>query len=294
MRALMLVACVLVGCGRLGFDTSERAGVDADGSAACWERWRSETPAVGEPRKLAELGDGAHANPSISADGLTLYFENLQDVFASTRTARDGAWTTPARVDALASEAREGRFSTSGDGRFGALVSARGGNQDLWTTERPTATAPFATPAQALVMSLRTTRAELDPELTHDGTRIYYAPFGNTAQSIDLAERTAGGTFAFVRELAELQISTAVADPALSPDETVIAFSSGATSAENELYFAVRADRDATFGTPRPIPTVNRAPNINDGDIDLSADGCEIYFMSDRDGAAAIYVATVE
>jgi len=296
MRAWLLLAC-LSGCGRLGFDTRELAsGADAETRIECWDRWRTGTLVVAEPRKLDELGTGKHTNPSIAADGLTLYFENVDandDVFSSTRTEHDAAWSAPARVAALATTAREGRFSTSGDGRFGVLTSGRGGDMDLWTTERTSTTAPFGAPTQALVMSLRTTKNELDPELSPDGLRIYYAPLDGM-QRIRMARREPGGVFAVAAELAELQISSAVADPTLSPDETVIAFSSGATAGENDLYYAVRTNRDATFGEPRAIPAINRAPNINDGDIDLSADGCEIYFVSDRAGTPSIYVALVQ
>jgi Tol biopolymer transport system component len=287
----------LAGCGRVGFDSSV---VSTDGAIAsraeCWDRWKTGQLVIGAPRKLAELGTGKLANPSISTDGATLYVERVdanEDLFAAERTGFAEAWSTASRLEALATTAREARLSTSGDGMLGVFTSNRSGNSDLWITQRDTPDGTFGAPTQTLVAALKTTKNELDPELTMDGRRIYYAPYDGTNQEIRVAQRELGGNFAFVRTLSELQISIAVADPSLSPDETVIAFSSGATEAQNELYYATRPNRDAQFGTPQKLPSVNIS-GINDGDIDVSADGCEIYFASTRDGSTAIYLALVD
>ena len=61
--------------------------------------------------------------------------------------------------------------------------------------------------------------------------------------------------------------------------------------AAGNLWYAVRAQPDAAFGAPALVPGVNS--DCNDGDPHLSADGCRLYFSSDRAGTYDLYVATV-
>ena len=299
LSRLCLVVPGLLGCGRLGFDDATAVDTDATvplGSARCWDKWKPGQLSVAAPQRIAGLGNYQHENPSISADGLTLYFERndaSDDLYMAHRATRDAPWSAVSRIDALASSSNEGRLSTSSDGMFAVFTSSRGGNQDLWTTQRSAPDGPFEPPTQALVMSLRSAISEIDPELSADGLRLYYAPYAAGVQDIRFASREPAGVFTMSAVLDELRISSAVGDPALSPDETVIAFSSGATGAENDLYFAVRAARGARFETPTMIPTIN-LPNINDGDIALSNDGCEIFFRSDRNSTAELFVALVQ
>lgn len=286
----------LVGCGRFDF-----ARVAPDGGAverSCWPQWHAGTLALSAPQRVAELASSdATSNPSLSVDGLTLYFERddgNDDLFVTQRSSRDAPWAAPTRIEPLTTNAIESRLTPSADGMFAVFMSSRGGNEDLWTATRTSLSDPLANPSTALVASLNTPAAELDPELTADGLGLYYAPWDGTNQRIVVARRASTAS-AFVQPttLDELQISSAVADPSLSPDETVIAFSSGATMADNDLFYATRDSRDARFDSPQPLAALD-VPGVSDNDIELSSDGCEVYFTSDRGGHAELYVSRAQ
>src|SRR5262245_55596235 len=168
-------------------------------------------------------------------------------------------------------------MTTSADGMFAVFSSNRSGATDLWTSTRTSADGTFAAPSTELVAALNSGASELDPELTADNLGLYYAPF-DAGQRIVVAHReSTTAPFDAPITLEELQLSSAVGDPSLSPDETVIAFSSGATVPDNELYYATRSNRDAPFDTPVALTALNRA-GVSDGDIELASDGCELYF----------------
>jgi len=48
------------------------------------------------------------------------------------------------------------------------------------------------------------------------------------------------------------------------------------------LWYATRASAAVDFGPPQLVPSVNS--DLDDGDPVLSADGCELYFASNRAG----------
>jgi len=103
-------------------------------------------PAVNSP--------GAEILPSISSDGLTLYFSDDWDwsprpgglggcdIWMAERTSRDAPWGTPMNVGApINTSAGEITPSVSGDGLTLLFASARAGGQgsyDLWMSTRAT------------------------------------------------------------------------------------------------------------------------------------------------------------
>lgn len=284
----------LLGC-RYGF-TSELA-LDGDIAATCWPRWHAGDLQLSPPKRVAELASTLpQQNPSLSFDGRTLYFERdstTADQFVATRPARDAPWGPAVPLTPMSNIGQGSRMTTSADAMLAIIDAKRSGRADLYTATRATADGAFGQLSSALVGALNTGIQELDPELTADGLGLYYAPFDGTNQRIVVARRPSpDASFGLPTELSELQLSTAVADPTLSPDETVIAFSNGATRQDNDLYYATRASRDQPFGPASPLAALN-VPGVSDNDIELSTDGCELYFTSDRGGRHEIYVATV-
>jgi hypothetical protein len=78
--------------------------------------------------------------------------------------------------------------------------------------------------------------------------------------------------------------ATIAADPAVSPDQRVIVFTTRAANNTQQLDVVTRVSANAPFGVPA-ILSID-LPNVNDGDADLSADGCSVLFASDRPGGA--------
>jgi Tol biopolymer transport system component len=284
---------VLCACGRLEFGELGDAGAPA--ARTCWDQWTSGTIAMATPQRIAELvSTMPQGNPSLSSDGFTLYFDRSGALYASTRSALDAPWQPAVRLDAIDGGTSEGRMTVTAVDSLVVFASDRGTNTQLWTTRR-SGDMQFDAPSQSFVTALLSSDNELDPELSADGLHLYYAPYDMTSniQLIVVASRAStSDAFAGPTELPELQISTAIGDPSLSPDELVIAFSSGTTMADNDLYYATRADRASSFGTPLVIPGVN-ASGVSDNDVELSRDGCEIYFTSFRGGLSELYLARV-
>jgi hypothetical protein len=233
----------LAGCGRFGF---AREGPPPDGTleATCWARWRAGNVDVTAPQRVAELASThPQSNPSLSDDGLTLYFERddaTDDLYVTHRDSRDAPWGAVTRLDALTSAAREGRMTTSADGMFAVFTSSRSGNTDLWTaTNEPGS--PLANPSTTAVGSLNTSASSSIPS-TADGSGCITRR--TTARpKICRAPRR--------RRIAVRGSACARRAPAIERgrrsdavlDELVIAFSSGDTMAENQRSMRLRESR---------------------------------------------------
>jgi Tol biopolymer transport system component len=292
---------VLVGC---GFHSSAVAPVDAAAPAdaaapSCLPRWLDDAgPALSSPQPLTALtSDGEERDPWITPDGLQLYFDRNPgihlnyDIYAAARTSPAGEFASPAAVDNLDTSADDSRASLDGDGTLLALSSNRAtGKFQIFVSTRGDATQPFPSPSspdQAMVISVNANADNLyDPFLSSDGLRLYLAPAViGAAQQVAVATRTAGGSFGAWTPLAMINSGAGEADPALSPDERVIVFTSSRTVAgfaRTNLWYATRQRATDPFSAPRLIPTVNG--DADDGDPMLGADGCELYFSSNRTG----------
>ena len=137
-------------------------------------------------------------------------------------------------------------------------------------------------------MAVATPLDDYDPHITPDGLDLYYAPNQGSGQAIVFASRAStSDSFAVVRTMTELS-TPPYSDPSVSPDELVIAFATGSPA---DLYMATRTDRTDQFQTPVRVPTVNST--ARETDSELTHDGCQLYFSSDRTGNREIYVADV-
>ena len=138
----------------------------------------------------------------------------------------------------------------------------------------------------------------VDPFLSADGRTLYFTqnPGGPKHPSIVIATRTETRfDFSEPSDLDGINLSSKnTADPALSPDERVIVFSSDRDGGRGhlDLWYATRADALHAFSPPAPIPTVNTEDD--DADPMLSADGCELYFASTFEGDYNLYVAQIQ
>ena len=139
-----------------------------------------------------------------------------------------------------------------------------------------------------------------DPFLSADGRHLYYAPtVPPNGQQIVMATRgdiTANfSSGQVVTSIKATSSGVKDADPAVSLDEKIIVFSSdrSGTTGGTDLWYATRTDATQDFGAPRLIPNVNS--DDNDGDPFLSADGCTLYFASERKTGDNfdLYTATV-
>jgi hypothetical protein len=290
---------------------SDGSGSDAGGTATdCLQHWLDGNPVVSAGQELTALSSsGTDRDPWISADGLRLYFgrnpgsQGLSDIYLATRTTTaQNFGSANAVVNLDRSDSDESRAALSGDEKTLVMSSNRpppvapppAPKFDIYITTRNDVTKDFGTPSpnDPRVTALNADAGNhLDPFLTADGLKLYLAPntAGGNRQEIRLATRaTPADNFGGSAPVTELNVLTSSADPALSLDERIVVFTGRTGNQTTELYYATRATATGSFGTPVKIPTVNS--NDNDADPMLSADGCELYFASDRDGGGKYHL----
>jgi hypothetical protein len=296
------VCVVLGGCG-----FQSRAGLASDpppdGGSDCFQHWFDGGPglALSNPAPLTALASaGDDRDPWLSGDGLQLYFVRTPgphvggDIMLATRGSTAVEFPAAAAYDNLDTGDDESRAALSGDGKL-VVFSGNHNTQNhafqLFVSRRDDPTQPFPSPSapdQTLVASVHTAGDNyFDPFLSRDGLRLYLAPVLGGLQQIHMATRTAADkNFAAPAVLPMINSGTGDADPALSPDERVLVFSSlrsaGTGLGSTNLWYSTRPSATADFAPPTLIPSVNS--DLEDGDPMLSADGCELYFASRRAG----------
>jgi Tol biopolymer transport system component len=265
----------------------------------CFQRWFDGAPslALSPPTQLTALaGTGDDRDPWISADGLRLYFsrnpgqQGGRDIYLATRASTRVDFTTVSAVVNLDTPDDESRAALSGDEKLVVFSGdhTSNGNFQLFASRRGDPTRSFPSPSnpdQALVASINTSGDDyFDPFLSTDGLRLYVAPLlTGSPQQIRLATRTAlDKNFGAAAPVAVINSGSADADPALSPDERVIVFSSTRPAATGSfyLYYATRDSATGTFAAPIRLDTLSSS--ANDSDPALTADGCHLFFASDR------------
>ena len=208
----------------------------------------------GTPIPVPNVNSSAQQfGPSISADGLELYFTSNRpggygdyDIWVTTRATTDDPWGTPVNLGpTVNSSAGEGRQSISADGltlffsdyKLGVVRPGGYGNNDLWVTTRPTFSDPWSTPVN-LGPTVNSPYNEVCPSISADGLTLYFSDWQNPRPG------GYGGT---------------------------------------DIWVTTRKTRDADWGEP-----VNLGPTFNSSRHEtsarISADGLTLYFGSNRPG----------
>lgn len=294
MRLGLLVICAA--CGRLDFDPAGNPESDGDVPlSACWATWHSGALQLSAPEPIAELADpGSCADPSLSADGLTMYFSRGNDLVVSRRATRSSSWQAPIVLAELSSSGDDAKLSVTSDGLLVIWSSTRSPSMgyDLWQATRSTPEAPFGTPTSVPLSTLNDGLHQYDPHISADGLRLYYAPVLGSTQQVRVATR-ASRTGAFGEPMEVALGPNLTADPTLSPDELVIVYTAQ-QSGVLQMYYATRNSPTESFGVGQLLPIYNDGP-VADRDPALSYDGCELYFASRRGGGdLQLYVTRVQ
>ncbi|HMG52200.1 MAG TPA: hypothetical protein VK601_01935 [Kofleriaceae bacterium] len=277
------------------------AGDAAPQPSQCQQHWLDGTVSIDETAvdELTALkSNGDDRDPWISQDGKRLYFARSpgmkggSDIYRTTRASTDDPFDDGIDVVNLNTTDQEDRAALTPDETLLVLSTdhgAAGGKSHIAIATRPDTGVEFGTPDERTLAKVNMDSANhYDPFPSRDGLRLYLAPTSGPSgrQEIKVAVRaTLTAEFITPVDVGGINSSnTSNADPALSLDERVLVFSSdrGGGTAHHDLYYATRSNLFTPFTTPRPIPTVNSTDE--EGDPMLSADGCELYFASTRDG----------
>jgi hypothetical protein len=233
--------------------TSERPG--GSGLGDIWVTTRAaKEDDWGTPVNLGSTVNSScsESSPSISADGLTLYFGDWPnprpggiggvDIWVTTRPTVYEPWGIPVNLGStFNSGARDGGPSISADGLALFLYSSRSGgygSNDIWVARRPTTNDPWSTPVN-LGPTVNTSSSECCPSISADGRMLFFG-------------------------------------------------SNRSGSAGNDLWMTTRASVSDPWGEPVNLgPTVNSS-SFEDGPS-ISADCSTLYFMSNRPGGYGSY-----
>jgi Tol biopolymer transport system component len=197
-------------------------------------------------------GPGDEGAPSISSDGLSLYFDSdasrqggqgSGDIWVTTRPSTSAPFGAAANLGpTINTSFAEGHPDISADGLSLYFSSGRPGTcgeGDIWVARRPTTTEPFGIPVN-LGPAVNTCASDEEPSISADGLALFFS-----------SSRPGG-------------------------------------SGMHDLWVATRSSTSAPFGHAVNLGrTVNS--RFDDRTPDIASDGATLYFMSNRPGGVGFF-----
>jgi len=257
----------------------------------------------GEPTNLGQIVNTSSidAGPSISADGLSLYFSSDrtggyggQDLWITTRETINDPWSEPVNlgptVNSSASEAHPDISANDRELYFRSPRPGGFGGHDLWVTTRATVSDPWEPPVN-LGSIVNTSSRDSIPNISADGLSLFFAsnrPGGSGGYDLWVTTRaTTEDEWGTPVNLGPtVNSSYWEEEPCISADGLALFFSSERPPGEylsGDIWVATRPTTNDEWGEP-----VNLGPNVNTSYVDtapdISADGSILYFHSDRPG----------
>jgi len=241
-------------------------------------------------------------HPSISADGLSLYFHSNRpvgygdyDLYVATRESTDSDWGLAVNLGWMVNRAySEGTPCISADGLELYFNSDRLGGYglfDIWVTTRATLSSPWGPPVH-LGLNVNSSGNDFHPNISSDGLSLYFTSDRLADQRSDLwvtTRATLSGPWGPAVNLGStVNSSSRDSGPNISPDGLSLFFFSDRAGGlgSDDIWVTTRATVSDPWGPP-----VNLGAPLNTpyGDFcpNISADGSTLYFMSNRPGGDA-------
>jgi Tol biopolymer transport system component len=239
--------------------------------------------------------------PVFSADGLTLLFSVVdedENIFSATRAPGSAQFAPAQQVPNLdTGGSDEGTPFLSFDGLSLYFFSTRPGpgvqgDRDIWVARRDSVDAEFGAPA--VLPAVNGPDLEHLPRLSRDELSIAFVSgrdSPNGASNLWVATRASRSVdFSAAAEVPGINTNAREEGFSFSEDGLTLFFSSNRADGSNmDLFVATRPDIGASFGAPQPLEDLNSG--VEDLDPQLSPDGLELFFSSDRAGAFGIFRA---
>ena len=246
--------------------------------------------------------------PSISADGLALYFGSGGplpgerpngygggDLWVTTRKTLHDVWEVPMNLgEGINTVFFEGMPSVSADGLSLYFTSTRpnGKNWDIYIATRLTLDAQWEAPIN-IGSGVNSSSGEYFPNISHDGLWLFFGsdrPGGRGFVDLYVAKRESIHDDWVAPVNLGPKINTAVFEgwPSISADGLSLFFCSyrdGGYGGGGDIWVSTRTTINDPWGEP-----VNLGPMVNTSSDDacpsISADGSTLYFFSDQPGEA--------
>jgi hypothetical protein len=283
--------------GGSGAASGGSAGADSAGSSGSGGTGTLAEPRAcpfGEPEPVAGLGfsDGAEWGPSLTADGLTLFFAHETsegaDLYRATRPDRGVTFSTPvALTDLNNADADEGTPFVSNDGLRLYFYSNRAGGlggRDLYVATRSSLAAEF-TSALPLA-NVNSSASDHLPRLSSDELTLWFTSSraeGVGGADLWMASRTSrDAAFGTPTLFEAVNGSSGEESGNLTEDGLVLVFDSTREGSGNsQIFVATRAGVDQAFPSPTTLDIVNSARN--EYNVFLTRDERELFFASNRE-----------
>ncbi|MCP4262176.1 MAG: hypothetical protein GY774_32440 [Planctomycetes bacterium] len=268
------------------------------------------TPENLGPTVNSSSGEGA---PSISADGLELYFTSLRDGWAdlwiTKRESTDDDWGEPVNLGLTVNSSHwDGESGISADGLELYFASDRPGGfggVDLWVTRRATKDDPWEEPVN-LGPNVNTSVDDTDVCISTDGLSLYiesYRSGGHGRNDLWVSTRkTKNHSWGIPMNLGPA-VNSSVSDgaPSILSDGRILFFSDYSSPRPGgfggtDIWVMRRTSISDTWAEPVNLgPTINRSSD--DQGPNISADGSILYFFSRRSGGSGefdLWQASIE
>lgn len=241
----------------------------------------------------------SEAEPSIAADGLSLYFSQgtagvYYGIYVATRPTREADWTAPTKLGAqIHGPDYNGGQHISADGLTlyysPMLAGEYGGPGDLWTTKRATHDDPWG-PAENMGPVVNSTAEEWAPSTTADELLLCFMssrPGGRGEMDLWMTTRpTKADDWLPPANLgAAVNSSSFDGHPSITSDGLAIFFQSNRPGGSGgyDLWVSTRQTVHAPWTEARNLGPLINSPSM-DGEPSVSADGSRLYFSSGRAG----------
>jgi Tol biopolymer transport system component/phosphohistidine phosphatase SixA len=265
----------------------------------------------GVPTNLGPAVNSSHDeyDPSISADGLSLYFMTVyplggsgsSDLYVARRETTDDDWGTVVNLGPIVnSSADEYGPDISYDGLSLYFNVWNSGDVDVLVTTRAQVSDPWGPPVN-LGSPVNTSANESHPHISNDGLSLYFSDWG-----MQVKYRTGG----MGREDLWIATRASVSDPWGSPVNlgrpvnTTYRDDSPDTSADGlvllvasnrpggfgdlDIWMSRRTTMKDDWGLPMNLGSIVNGPAREEGQT-ISVDGKTLYFHSNRSGGVGGY-----
>lgn len=236
--------------------------------------------------------------PSLTANELTIIFQRTVgpeggSIMLATRASTDAPFGEPRELTALAAGLVGVQQPTmTADGLLMFFVGVTSSDADLFTASRASPSAEFTNRRAAIEVS--SNASESFPSLTPDGAELWFSSEPGVGQPRHFVRsvRDNLGSYGVASGVSELTSTKSEAGIAFSADGLTIYFGSERDGGKGDvdIYTARRQTLNAAFGPATPVAELNTGSAEYPGW--LSADGCRLYFASDRSNNSDLFVAS--
>jgi hypothetical protein len=251
--------------------------------------------AFGAPEPLGNPNNaGSVWAPTLSSDGRTMYLSLTvpgfnEQVAVAARPDRGNTFGNLSILPSPVNTSTEGTPELSADGlslyffsqRFGGV-----GTRDLYVATRASTASQFG--SVTVLSGLNSLQRDDRPWLSPDELSIYFssqrASFTDDLWRATRSART--DSFGAATSVTELNSTGNDAGASLTQDGKLVLFASDRAGGVGgmDIYRATRASTSSPFSTPELVAELNSS--ADDFDVQLSADGQEVFFASNRNSVS--------